>query len=722
MISVKKALGYFLFFSVLINLFIGTIYADTLAQNVRVSPSDPHVSAITTYVIQFMGAASSFSINNIDITFPEGFDLSNAKFISATGFNANKSAVINGLTISIGKSENTSAVSNGTIKVLIANIKNSPVAGTNYTVSVSLKDVQGKRIAQLTSFPFSIIANANDYSLDTSAPWPINFHDQHNSSLSQDTGPVYPTLKWVLGLPEGTNVSSENYRSVIQGFDGTVYYGTKENFYALNETDGSTKWKYHFLYPKSPTNGMALTKNSIIYVYSQSGYLTALRARDGVQLWQYKTSINNQIQGINLLSDGSVVMASIDGYQAITPAGISKFLVTGNQWGRETTPAIDPKTGIFYLTSDANTGAFKPDGSLKWSSGCMGVRVGNHPTLTPDGSIVLSIGRDTGIGGNANACRTSDGTTLWTITDPFSSGYHGFALSPDGKTAYFPSNQGKLLAAIDIATGAKRWSNTQAYTTQFPQSIAVDADGQIYSGAYAVSTKGITRWRLDSYTTIPKWDFISIGRGDTIFYTRWTRNTIYAYGPWNFTLTIEIPADNTTKVGTTAAVTNFKTIKFTAATPMLKREPNPIIGDPYAKYDNQVQVKLSNGVTIPLPYTASASGQTIWSAEYKVPGGPQTQKILSGSLESIAWNVATDIPTHFNYLPQGFNNSGLKIDFDNISFSSPGAYVINNEHGASGSANVVFIASPSASSSDIHKVFGWVKKILLTIGNLFANP
>jgi hypothetical protein len=88
---------------------------------------------------------------------------------------------------------------------------------------------------------------------------------------------------------------------------------------------------------------------------------------------------------------------------------------------------------------------------------------------------------------------------------------------------------------------------------------------------------------------------------------------------------------------------------------MLQRDPSTTV-------DNQVQVYLENGTTIPLIYQSTQNGQTTWTGLYKL-GGISTRTILKGSIEAVAYGISTDQTTHFATLPPGFSNTGLTQEF-----------------------------------------------------------
>ncbi|MFC1537662.1 PQQ-binding-like beta-propeller repeat protein, partial [Gemmatimonadota bacterium] len=274
------------------------------------------------------------------------------------------------------------------------------------------------------------------------------------------------------------------------GDDGTIYFGSSDNYlYALNP-DGSLKWQY--LTGDQVISSPAIAADGTIYVGSSDNYLYALNP-DGTLQWRYQTG-DAVISSPAIAVDGTIYVGSFDGFlYALNPDSTLrwKFFTYGIV---NSSPAIDFDGTIYFGSFDNYAYALKPDGSLKWRY------------------------------------RTEDMITSSPVIDSYETIYFGsldkhiYAFNPDGSLQwrYF--------------TGGEVWS-----------SPAIGIDGTIYFGssnepAYflcALSPGGGVNWSYQTSDLILSSPAISddgtiyFGSKDYIFYaveSRW--NYGLALSPW----------------------------------------------------------------------------------------------------------------------------------------------------------------------------------------------
>ena len=141
--------------------------------------------------------------------------------------------------------------------------------------------------------------------LQPGSPWPM-FHDNvSHTGLSPYVGSQTGSLKWK--FQTGNVIDS----SPAIGSDGTVYFGSDDNYlYALN-SDGSLKWKFQT--GDSISSSPAISADGTVYVGSDGLY--ALNP-DGSLKWKFKTGFwGNWISSSPAIgADGTVYFGSDDGY------------------------------------------------------------------------------------------------------------------------------------------------------------------------------------------------------------------------------------------------------------------------------------------------------------------------------------------------------------------------------------------------------------------------
>jgi len=203
-------------------------------------------------------------------------------------------------------------------------------------------------------------------------------------------------------------------------------------------SDGKQKWKHLIGAGFDASYSPAIATNGTIYLRASDGFLHALSAADGSELWKKSvaTTATNFYGSPVVGSDGTVYQGSDE--------------------------------------NDKTLYAFNADGSAKWTvaldSGVYGA-----PAIDDSGNLYLVT-----LTGSAYAI-SSSGNQLWHATSGGSVS-SSVALSADGSTLYYGAYDGYLYAR-ETATGAVKWKYHLG-TEVRASSPALDANGTVYIGCY----------------------------------------------------------------------------------------------------------------------------------------------------------------------------------------------------------------------------------------------
>ena len=291
--------------------------------------------------------------------------------------------------------------------------------------------------------------------------------------------------------------------------DGTIYFGSRDNLYAL-ETDGTKKWMFeaeeYFGY-SSPTVGPGGT----IYVGNSDGTLYAVNP-DGTKKWVFHTGASVTASPA-IASDGTIYVGSEDQkLYAINPNGTEKWkFETEDEIG--SSPTIGPN-GTVYVSSGFKFHAIHPDGTKKWSfsTRCSPI---SSPAIGPEGTIYIG------------ACKLNalnyDGTEKWSF-EPEGWMRSSPTIASDG-TIYVGSRDRRLYAINP--NGTEKWAlKTEG---ELRSSPAIASDGTIYVGSedgnlYAINSDGTKKWpfstgdRVESSPVIGPDGTIYVGSHDENLY------------------------------------------------------------------------------------------------------------------------------------------------------------------------------------------------------------
>jgi len=224
-----------------------------------------------------------------------------------------------------------------------------------------------------------------------------------SSSLVGQDGTIYFRTEYNLYAINADGSLKWNYRindnayygqrcSPILNNDGTVVYaGSDDNcFYAFNSSDGSIKWKYHT--QGEIYHNQAIDSNGTIYLTSFYNDLHAL-SPDGDCKWNYHFEtqyIDSPVVGHN----GSIYVPNYKKLYAFNPDGTVKWLLL-TKGEIESTIAVDSEDNIFFCENYSYQNyinALTPDGDLKWKYKTGEAIISSSPVLDSDGTIYFTSG------------------------------------------------------------------------------------------------------------------------------------------------------------------------------------------------------------------------------------------------------------------------------------------------------------------------------------------
>ncbi|HVS52537.1 MAG TPA: PQQ-binding-like beta-propeller repeat protein [Opitutaceae bacterium] len=354
-----------------------------------------------------------------------------------------------------------------------------------FTLSVygtAVDTVAGVYLGSSVSSLSLVAANDDISSLDSDAQVSFNaaagltyyFLIDHNPDDSTSGGSFVLTLTDSLWqFATGGEITS----SPAVGSDGSIYFGSQDNYaYALNP-DGSTKWSLSRGGTGDEVDGStpAVGADGNVYVESLDGYVYAFSASSGSRRWRYlTTSALSTSPAIG--ADGTIYVKDDNTLYALTNASTTalKKWSVAIHGATYSSPAL-ATDGTIYVGGDAHSFyAIDSTGATKWTF-TADDDVYTTPAIGADGTVYFAT-----LAGTVYALNP-DGTTKWTWTiADHSSITSSLALAPDG-TLYFGAYDHKLHALR--ASGTEAWSFPLGDEVR-ASSPAIGADGTIYIGCY----------------------------------------------------------------------------------------------------------------------------------------------------------------------------------------------------------------------------------------------
>jgi outer membrane protein assembly factor BamB len=295
----------------------------------------------------------------------------------------------------------------------------------------------------------------------------------------------------------------------------TVYSGGIGGLYALTGAAGDVSW-YHKRYsPATPR-----IANGVLYFADYNGYLFAVKAADGSEIWSTKIGFGTQTTPA--LMPGTVYVNSSDGFlYAMNPANGAvhwKTQVDGSTVLGSSSPAVG--AGLVYVGSnDSNIYALDAaTGAVRWKR-LTGGKVISSPAAA--GSLVYIGSADQNIyaldaatgavrwqvktGGEVNssplvangvvyigsedytlyALRAATGATLWKASTQDPDKFDGDPIDTlpaiAGGVVYVTASQS--LYAFNLADGSRAWRFTVSDSSFGSPSSPVVANGLVYFGS-----------------------------------------------------------------------------------------------------------------------------------------------------------------------------------------------------------------------------------------------
>jgi outer membrane protein assembly factor BamB len=323
------------------------------------------------------------------------------------------------------------------------------------------------------------------------SPWPMKSHDLHHTGLSpystiDNDGTEkwrFKTENWVEGGP-------------IIGDDGTIYFGSFDQYLYALHPDGTLKWKYK-------TNAWiwstpAIAEDGTIYIGTYEEKLYAINP-DGSLKWSFYAggSISSSPA---IAEDGTIYFGTMTGWDkgdiiAINPDGMEKWRYQTDYY-IVSDPAIGDDGTIYIGSGDNYLYAMHPDGTLRWRFKT-GDWVKSHPSIAEDGTIYISSWDD------YLYALYPNGTLKWDYEDCYG-GCSSASIDKDG--IIYVAGDNKLLAIYQ--DGTNKWEFDLGSDRGIGHSSpAISADGTIYIGVHigqtyggeiiAVNSDGTERWRSD---------------------------------------------------------------------------------------------------------------------------------------------------------------------------------------------------------------------------------
>jgi parallel beta-helix repeat protein len=379
--------------------------------------------------------------------------------------------------------------------------------------------------------PFENYLSTTDLS-----PWPMFGHDSQHTGRSSHVGPEIATLKWK--FQAGAIIAS----SPAIAKDGTIYFGSRDNYFYSLKPDGTLKWKFQAR--AGIDSSPAIGADGTVYFGSYDGYLYALNV-DGSLKWKVSGGIYI-FSSPAIGADGTVYVCSNSELLAVSPNGFIKWRHQGGS-NIVSSPAIGPDGTVYFGSDVSFLYAVNQNGSLKWKFQT-GDDVNGSPAVGADGTVYFG-----------------------------SSDQHFYALNPDGSLRWKIGTGGPIAGAPAIgADDTVYFSSYDRYLYalnpdgsvkwRFPLGVlslagaSVGADGVVYfpgdRSLLALNPNGSLNWKCPMGGGSTSWP--AIGADRTIYLGAWD-GYLYAFGPAPIPPTNQPPianagSDQTVEVNTSVTL------------------------------------------------------------------------------------------------------------------------------------------------------------------------
>jgi len=256
------------------------------------------------------------------------------------------------------------------------------------------------------------------------------------------------------------------------GFDGTIYFGSRDQYiYALNP-DGNLKWKYQTT--GEVESSPAIGSNGTVYIGSNDHFVYALNA-DGILKWRYETK--DEVKSSAAIGlDGTIYIGSDDCYlYALSADGNLKWKYHSEDWIRSS-PVIGLE-GTVYVCSNVRYAdyfylhALNRDGNLVWKNKING-GIASSPSIGSDGTIYLCSTNDAHV-----YAFNVDGSLRW----KYKIYSHSSPIIGPNSTIYLGGIIGIHALNLD---GNLEWETYLDLPFADLTSPTIGSDGIIYAGSY----------------------------------------------------------------------------------------------------------------------------------------------------------------------------------------------------------------------------------------------
>ncbi len=344
---------------------------------------------------------------------------------------------------------------------------------------------------QSDGLAFSLKLPKMTYSGPLDSPWPMQSHDNQHTGRSQySTANITNLEKWRFRTRYGYGGGIDG--SPIIGYNGIIYFGSKDCcLYALYP-NGTVKWKYEI--GDWISTAPVISKDGTLYVCSWNKYLYAFNSTTGGLKWKYYTDKILSISSPALSEDGTIYFGGHHYIFAIDSNGTEKWRYkTGSNI--HSNPAIAEDGTIYVGSWDTYLYAMNPNGTIKWRFKTSDIIKGS-PSIAGDGTVYIGSFDD-----YVYALYPNNGTMKWkckmdygTESNPSIAG-DGTIYVGGYKKIYAIYPNGKIKWTFDIGSNTKiSWS-----------CPAISADGTIYVGTQisdvaggdiiAINDDGTEKWR-----------------------------------------------------------------------------------------------------------------------------------------------------------------------------------------------------------------------------------
>ena len=292
-------------------------------------------------------------------------------------------------------------------------------------------------------------------------------------------GPVgQPTLHWTVeaGAAVKDDIAIVGDVAIFPSQDGVLH--------AVAVSDGRERWRFA---PGTSITGPTAF-GDLVLVADGRGIVHALAVATGVERWR-STATFLSVSGL-VTGDGRVYLGTGDGGVAALDAASGAVLWSVGVGSKPVHVPAFADGSVFVATDDGSFVALRGfDGSRIWT-----IDVGSEPTGTPTaagGIAYLGVGADW-LGGRLRAVDARTGAPLWTLDQPL------FAPAVSGSLAVSGSTTG-VVSAHDALTGVTKWVFDSPGQTRGPAIVG--------DTVYVANDLGETVDALDLATGARRWTF-----------------------------------------------------------------------------------------------------------------------------------------------------------------------------------------------------------------------